>query len=220
LAIEAYEVIIVGSGPAGLSAGIFVARQRTKCLLISKDLGGQLNLIPKLENYPGTIMSSGPLLARTFENQYLTFNGEMVFDTVEQIDEYEKGEAADLVGTSMEKESSAVSMGQGVEGPVGKDGVGSLVCHEDAIGAPVIENEGAITKVPVEKVGGVDIKKEDGKSSSQLKIKTLRSEYLTKAVILAPGKVPNNLGVENETKFQNKGVHYCGVLNNYISYFS
>jgi len=58
LAIEEYEIVIIGAGPAGLSAGISVARQRTKCLVISKDLGGQLNLIPQLENYPSTIMSS------------------------------------------------------------------------------------------------------------------------------------------------------------------
>jgi len=123
----------VGGGPAGLSAGIFIARQKASCLLISKDLGGQLNLIPKLENYPGTIMSSGPLLAKTLENQYLTFNGEMIYDTVQRIDETELG----------------------------------------------------------------------------LKVKTNRSEYIAKAIVLAPGKVPNNLGVENESAFANKGVHYC-----------
>lgn len=133
--IEEYEVIVVGAGPAGLSAGIFVARQRAKCLLISKDLGGQLNLIPKLENYPGTIMSSGPLLAKTLENQYLTFNGEMIYDTVVKVDEVE--------------------------------------------------------------------------DSTDLSVKTTRGEYKTKALVLAPGKVPNNLGVENEVKFQNKGIHYC-----------
>ena len=86
---EEYEIIVVGAGPSGMSAGIFVARQRAKCLLISKDLGGQLNLIPKLENYPGTIMSSGPLLAKTLENQYLTFNGEMTYDTVQKVEEIE-----------------------------------------------------------------------------------------------------------------------------------
>ena len=89
--VQEYEIIIVGGGPAGLSAGIFIARQKASCLLISKDLGGQLNLIPKLENYPGTIMSSGPLLAKTLESQYLTFNGEMIYDTVERIDETESG---------------------------------------------------------------------------------------------------------------------------------
>jgi thioredoxin reductase len=131
--VQEYEIIVVGGGPAGLSAGIFISRQKASCLLISKDLGGQLNLIPKLENYPGTIMSSGPLLAKTLENQYLTFNGEMIYDTVERIDETELG----------------------------------------------------------------------------LKVKTNRSEYIAKAIVLAPGKVPNNLGVENEAAFANKGVHYC-----------
>ncbi len=135
MSIEQYEVVVVGAGPAGLSAGIFVARQRAKCMLISKDLGGQLNLIPKLENYPGTIMSSGPLLAKTLENQYLTFGGEMTFDTVQKVEEME--------------------------------------------------------------------------GSTDLRVKTVRSEYITKALVLAPGKVPNNLGVENEVQFQNKGVHYC-----------
>ena len=166
MAIEEYEVVVIGAGPAGLSAGIFVARQRTKCLVISKDLGGQLNLIPKLENYPGTIMSSGPLLARTFENQYLAFNGEMIYDTVENISVFEKENEG-------EKEKSLASHGE------------SSLRH-------------------LEKG-----EKENKKGVSFLKVKTLRSEYLAKAVILAPGKVPNNLGVENENKFQNKGVHYC-----------
>lgn len=131
--VQEYEVIVIGAGPAGLSAGIYIARQKTKCLVISKDLGGQLNLIPKLENYPGTMMSSGPLLAKTLENQYLVFGGDMVFDTVERIDETEQG----------------------------------------------------------------------------MRIKTIRSEYLAKAVVVAPGKVPNNLGLQNENEFANKGVHYC-----------
>jgi thioredoxin reductase len=166
LAIEEYEVVIIGAGPAGLSAGIFVARQRTKCLVISKDLGGQLNLIPKLENYPGTIMSSGPLLARTLENQYLAFNGEMIYDTVENISEFEKEneDQKEISSTNLEDTS---------------------VRH-----AEKEENE-------------------NKKGMSFMKVKTLRSEYLTKSVILAPGKVPNNLGVNNEIKFQNKGVHYC-----------
>jgi thioredoxin reductase len=166
LAIEEYEVVIIGAGPAGLSAGIFVARQRTKCLVISKDLGGQLNLIPKLENYPGTIMSSGPLLARTLENQYLAFNGEMIYDTVENISEFEK-ENED------QKEISSTNL-------------------EDASVRHAEKEEN-----------------ENKKGMSFMKVKTLRSEYLTKSVILAPGKVPNNLGVNNEIKFQNKGVHYC-----------
>ena len=82
---QEFEIVIVGGGPAGLSAGIYIARQNVSCLIISKDLGGQMNLIPKLENYPGSIMSSGPILAKTLETQYFTFKGEMVYDTVEKI---------------------------------------------------------------------------------------------------------------------------------------
>lgn len=131
--VQEYEIIVIGAGPAGLSAGIYIARQKVSVLVISKDLGGQLNLIPKLENYPGTIMSSGPLLAKTLESQFLTFQGELVYDTVEKIDE-----------------------------------------HED-----------------------------------RLKVKTSRNEYAAKAIVVAAGKVPNNLGLENESDFQNRGVHYC-----------
>ena len=131
--MQEYEIVIVGAGPAGLSAGMYVARQNVSCLIISKDLGGQMNLIPKLENYPGTIMSSGQILAKTLETQYLSFKGELVYDTVEKIDESEGG----------------------------------------------------------------------------FKIKTTRSEYKAKAIVLAPGKVPNMLGVENESEYFNKGIHYC-----------
>jgi thioredoxin reductase (NADPH) len=131
--LQEFEIVIVGAGPAGLSAGMYAARQNVSCLVISKDLGGQMNLIPKLENYPGTIMSSGPILAKTLETQYLSFKGEIVYDTVEKIDESEDG----------------------------------------------------------------------------FKIKTTRSEYKAKAIVLAPGKVPNMLGVENESEYFNKGVHYC-----------
>jgi len=56
--LQEFEIIIVGAGPAGLTAGIYVARQNVSCLIISKDLGGQMNLIPRLENYPGAIMTS------------------------------------------------------------------------------------------------------------------------------------------------------------------
>ena len=130
---EEFEIVIVGAGPAGLSAGIYIARQNVSCLIISKDLGGQMNLIPRLENYPGTIMSSGPILAKTLETQYLSFKGEMVYDTVEKIDESEDG----------------------------------------------------------------------------FTIKTNRSLYKSKAIVLAPGKVPNMLGLENESQYYNKGIHYC-----------
>jgi len=68
--LQEFEIVIVGAGPAGLSAGIYVARQNVSCLIISKDLGGQMHLIPRLENYPGAIMTSGQIQAKSLETQY------------------------------------------------------------------------------------------------------------------------------------------------------
>jgi thioredoxin reductase (NADPH) len=51
---ESYEIIIIGGGPAGLTAGIYTARDRLRSLLIEKGLvGGQLVNAERLENYPG-----------------------------------------------------------------------------------------------------------------------------------------------------------------------
>ena len=49
-----YEVIIIGAGPAGLSAGLYTSRGRLKSLLIERGLfGGQINNTERIENYPG-----------------------------------------------------------------------------------------------------------------------------------------------------------------------
>lgn len=48
-----YDVIIIGSGPAGMTAGIFAVRREMKTLIIGKELGGQLVWANEIENYPG-----------------------------------------------------------------------------------------------------------------------------------------------------------------------
>jgi len=48
-----YDTIIIGAGPAGLTAGIFASRRKMKTLIISKDIGGQVLLANEIENYPG-----------------------------------------------------------------------------------------------------------------------------------------------------------------------
>ena len=56
MADNVYDVIIVGGGPAGLSAGIYTARARLKSLMIEKMvIGGQITNAEKVENYPGFI---------------------------------------------------------------------------------------------------------------------------------------------------------------------
>ena len=63
-----YELIIIGGGPAGVTAGIYAARQRLNTLLITKDFGGQLaKKAVAIENYRGFERISGLDLIRNFE---------------------------------------------------------------------------------------------------------------------------------------------------------
>ena len=58
--MEKYDIIIVGAGPGGLTAGIYAGRQGTKNLIIDRDLAGGLGReVPEMENYPGFDNISG-----------------------------------------------------------------------------------------------------------------------------------------------------------------
>jgi thioredoxin-disulfide reductase len=64
-----YDLIIVGAGPAGLTAAIYSGRQQLKTLLLSKDLGGQTAKSHLLENYPGVPSVSGADLVQRIQEQ-------------------------------------------------------------------------------------------------------------------------------------------------------
>src|SRR3989338_1082009 len=65
-----YDIIIIGGGPAGLTAGIYAQRARLKTLLLEKEmLGGQIAVSDVIENYPGFPSISGAGLMEKFEQQ-------------------------------------------------------------------------------------------------------------------------------------------------------
>lgn len=64
-----YELIIIGGGPAGLAAGIYAARKQLKTLLISSDIGGQVNWTLGVENYLGYQFIEGAELIDKFSAQ-------------------------------------------------------------------------------------------------------------------------------------------------------
>jgi len=68
-----YELIIIGGGPAGLTAAVYAARKKLHTLLLSKDLGGQPNLTAGIENYMGYQFIEGPELMQKFEEQVKQF---------------------------------------------------------------------------------------------------------------------------------------------------
>jgi len=65
--MEEYDVIIVGSGPAGYTAGIYATRFNMKTILIGKESGGQVSESYRIENYPGFSMINGMDLAAKFK---------------------------------------------------------------------------------------------------------------------------------------------------------
>ncbi len=72
--MNSYDVIIIGAGPAGLTAGIYLARSRVKTLILSDGMaGGQMNLTHEIANYPGIEKISGYQLASVMKKQAQNF---------------------------------------------------------------------------------------------------------------------------------------------------
>ncbi|MCF6242864.1 MAG: FAD-dependent oxidoreductase, partial [Bacteroidales bacterium] len=69
-----FDVIILGGGPAGLTAGIYLARAKTKTLILDTGtIGGQVVLTHEIANYPGIESISGYMLAKTMRKQAKSF---------------------------------------------------------------------------------------------------------------------------------------------------
>lgn len=83
-----YDLIIIGAGPAGLSAGLYAARARLKTLIIEKEAaGGQIATTDEVANYPGSIEhATGPSLVARMVQQAEDFGAERVSDTVVSVD--------------------------------------------------------------------------------------------------------------------------------------
>jgi alkyl hydroperoxide reductase subunit F len=64
-----YQTIIIGMGPAGLTAAVYAARKKMKVLILGKEFGGQASWTGEIENYMGFQYISGPELMHRFEEQ-------------------------------------------------------------------------------------------------------------------------------------------------------
>ncbi len=132
-----YDLIIIGGGPAGMTAGIYAARKKLKTLILTRSIGGQAALSSDIENYTGFAMVSGADLTGKFE---------------QHLEEFKDDVELRLTG--------------GVE---------------------------SIEKVDL----GFEVRLDGGERE------------VARAVIIASGRVPRQLGVEGEEKFLNRGVTYC-----------
>jgi len=90
--MEEYDLIIVGSGPAGYTAGIYATRFNMKTILIGKESGGQVSESYRIENYPGFSMIKGMDLATKFKEHVESLGVETIdFLEVAEIEKNENG---------------------------------------------------------------------------------------------------------------------------------
>ncbi len=80
-----YDTIIIGAGPAGITAAIYAARKGMKLLVISKDVGGQVAKISVVENYTGYQEITGDELSKKFNEHIKEFKFEFKQAEVERI---------------------------------------------------------------------------------------------------------------------------------------
>ena len=82
---ESYDVVIVGAGPAGLTAGVYCARKMLNTIIISENIGGQALESWAIENYMGYRIIAGEDLMKKFEEQVRTLNIRLELDKVTAI---------------------------------------------------------------------------------------------------------------------------------------
>ncbi|MEM2874273.1 MAG: thioredoxin-disulfide reductase [Candidatus Nanoarchaeia archaeon] len=142
--MKLYDVIIIGAGPAGLTAAIYARRRAMKTLVISKDLGGQIAKAISVENYPGFEAISGYELMQKFFAQAQKFSAEIIFEEVNSIDK--KGKNFSVKTSSGEYFGKTVILAYGktprsLDVPGEKAFVGKGVSYCATCDAPLFRNK-------------------------------------------------------------------------------
>jgi len=129
-----YDIIIIGAGPAGMTAGIYAQRAGMKCLTLEKmTVGGQIVLTPHIENYPGYKLISGTELSEKMFEQDKSFGMDFEYAEAHKIEtqgNIKKVKAGDVTysAPAIILSMGAFSRSLGVEGDKNYIGKGVSYC--------------------------------------------------------------------------------------------
>ena len=123
-----YDTIIIGAGPAGLTAALYAARSNLKVALLERGIpGGQMNNTADIENYPGYANISGPELAEKMFEPLENLGVEHLFGLVEKIED--RGDFKEIITEDERFETKTVIIASGANhrhlGVPGEEGYNS-----------------------------------------------------------------------------------------------
>ena len=107
-----YDIVIIGAGPAGLTAAVYGGRAEKSVLVLEKEtFGGQVTHSPKIENYPGTLQMSGNEFAEKLVEQALSLGAEIELDEVTAVET--DGKIKKVIGKNATYEAKSVIVATG-----------------------------------------------------------------------------------------------------------
>ncbi len=180
-----YDLIIIGGGPAGISAGIYAGRAKLKTLVIEKEnMGGQIKTTHEMVNYPGILQTTGIDYMDTLRQQALSFNVNFKEDEVLDLNlesdiKVIKTKKEEIQGRAIIFATGASPRKLGFKGEEEFTGRGVAYCATC-----------------------------DGEL-----IKTKKEEIQGRAIIFATGASPRKLGFKGEEEFTGRGVAYCATCD-------
>jgi thioredoxin reductase (NADPH) len=112
--MKTYDILIIGAGPAGLTAALYSARNGLKVAVISRDIGGTSNSILVLENWPGFI-GSGAELMKKFYEQVKGYDIDFILEEVDSIEKEGKSKGFSVKTKKQELKCRALIIATGTE---------------------------------------------------------------------------------------------------------
>jgi thioredoxin reductase (NADPH) len=108
--IDHYDVLVLGGGPAGLTAGLYAARYNLKTAVISKKIGGTATLAGTIENWPGFI-GSGQKLMNNFKKQAEQFGARFLEAEIDNVEKDQNGFFVDIGEKEVHGKSLIIALG-------------------------------------------------------------------------------------------------------------